>query len=177
MSIIPGLSDHNIVKCTVNSKPRVSKTAPRKTFLYRKADWASFKVYMQSFCHSFLSSYVGKSVEVLWTEFKEALNSGIQKFIPSKFSGNKKHLPCITQSIKREIKKRDRLYKNIIKSKDSKDRKAFLNSMHSVKKKIKTAYDRYLLDILGWDGESGEENQAFSRKKLFCFLKSSKTDV
>ena len=31
----------------------------------------------------------GKSVEVLWTEFKEALNSGIQKFIPTKFIGNK----------------------------------------------------------------------------------------
>ena len=27
------------------------------------------------------------------------------------------------------------------------------------------------------DGESGEENQAFSRKKLFSFLKSSKTDA
>ena len=25
VSIIPGLSDHNIVKCTVNSKPRVAK--------------------------------------------------------------------------------------------------------------------------------------------------------
>ena len=110
MSIIPGLSDHNIVKCTVNSKPRVAKTAPRKTF-YRKADWASFKVYMQSGCHSFVSSYEGKSAEVLWTEFKEALNSGILKFISSKFSGYKKNLPWITQSIKREIRKRDRLYK------------------------------------------------------------------
>ena len=113
-------------------------------------------VYMQSFCHSFLSSYEGKSVEVLWTEFnKEALNSGIQKFIPSKFSGNKKHLPWITQSIKREIRKRGRLYKKFTKSTDSKNRKAFLNSKHGVKKKIKTAYDKYLLDILGLDGESG----------------------
>ena len=95
-----------------------------------------------------LSSYEGKSVEVLWTEFKEALNSGIQKFIPSKFSGNEKHLPWITQSIKREIRKRDRLYKKFIKSKDSKDRKAFLNSKHGVKKKINTAYDKYLRSIL-----------------------------
>ena len=44
---------------------------------------------MQSFCRSFLSSCEGKSVEVMWTEFKEALNSGIQKFVPSKFAGNK----------------------------------------------------------------------------------------
>ena len=31
--IIPGLSDHNIVKCIVNSKPKVVKKAPRKTLL------------------------------------------------------------------------------------------------------------------------------------------------
>ena len=103
VSIIPGLSDHNIVKCTVNSKPKVTKKASRKTFLYRKADWVSFRDYMQPFCSSFLSSYEGKSVEALWTEFKEALNSGIEKFIPPKFTGNIKHLPWITQSIKREI--------------------------------------------------------------------------
>ena len=75
---------------------------------------------MQSFCSSFLLSYEGKSVEAMWTEFKEALNSGIEKFIPSKFTGKKKHLPWITQSIKREIRKRDRLYRNFLKSKDSK---------------------------------------------------------
>ena len=177
VSIIPGLSDHNIVKCIVNSKPKVVKKAPRKTLLYRKADWASLKVHMQSFCHSFLSSCEGKSVEVMWTEFKEALNSGIQKFVPSKFAGNKKHLPWITQAIKRELRKRDRLYNKFKKSKDSKDRKAFLNSKHGVKRKIKTAYEKYLLDILGLDGESGEQNQAFSRKKLFSFLKSSKSDA
>ena len=58
-----------------------------------------------------------------------------------------------------------------------KDRKAFLNSEHGVKRKIKIAYDKYLLDILGLDEKSGVENQAFSRKKLFSFLKSSKTDA
>ena len=86
------------------------------------------------------------------------------------------HLPWITQSIKREIRKRDSLYRKILKSKDSKDRKALLNSKHGVKRKIKTAY-KYLLDILGLEGNTGKENQVFSRKKLFSSLKSSKTDA
>ena len=72
VSIIPGLSDHDIVRCTVNSKPKVTKNSPRRTLLYRKADWASLKIYMRSFCDSFLSSYECKSVEVMRTEFKEA---------------------------------------------------------------------------------------------------------
>ena len=49
------------------------------------------------------------------------------------------------------------LYKKFKKSKDNKDRKAFLNSRHGVKRKIKTAYDKYLLCNIGLDGESGEE--------------------
>ena len=50
-------------------------------------------------------------------------------------------------------------------------RKAFLNSKHGVKRKIKLAHD-----FLGLNGESGEDSQTFSRKKLFSFLKSSRSD-
>ena len=52
-----------------------------------------------------------------------------------------------------------------------------MNNKHGVKRKIKTAYDNYLLDILGLEGDTGKENQVFSGKKLFSFLKSSKTDA
>ena len=119
--------------------------------------------------NSFVLSYEGKSVETLWLEFKEALSAGIGKFIPTKFVGQKKHLPWITQPIRREIRKRDRLYKKFKRSKAPKDRKTFLNSKHGVKTKIKMAYDKYLEDILGLNDDTG--NQPFCRKKLFAFLR------
>ena len=89
VSITPGLSGHDIVKFTTNTKSTEVKKAPRKTLLYREADWASLKVYMQSFCHSYLSSCGCKSVEVMWTEFKEALDSGIQNSFPQNLWGTK----------------------------------------------------------------------------------------
>ena len=70
------------------------------------------------------------------------------------------------QSIEKEIRKHDRLNKKFKKSQDNKDSKAFLNSKHGVKRNIKTAYDKHLLNILGLDGESGVEIQTFSRKIL-----------
>ena len=155
VNVIPGLSDHNIVKCLVDTKPASTKKAPRKVHLYRKADWVSLRAYMTEFCNSFVLSYEGKSVETLWLEFKEALNTGIQKFIPSKYAGQKKHLPWITQSIRREIRKRDRWYQKFKRSKDPKHRRSFLNSKHGVKQKIKLAYDKYLEDILGLNDETG----------------------
>ena len=114
-------------------------------------------------------------METLWLEFKEALNAGIGKFIPTKFVGQKKHLPWITQPIRREIRKRDRLYNKFKRSKAPKDRKAFLNTKHGVKTKIKMAYDKYLEDILGLNDDTG--NQPFCRKKLFGFLRCSHADA
>ena len=77
----------------VDTKPASTKKAPRKVHLYRKADWDSLKSYMKDFCNSFVLSYEGKSVETLWLEFKEALNAGIGKFIPTKFVGQKSICP------------------------------------------------------------------------------------
>ena len=79
-------------------------------------------MHMKDFCNSFVLSYEGKSVESLWLKFKGALNAGIGKFIPSKFVGRKKkHLSWITQPIRREIRKRDRLYRKFKRSKAPKN--------------------------------------------------------
>ena len=173
VSIIPGLSDHNIVKCIDDTKPKLTRKAPRKAHLYRKANWEDFRTHMQFFCDDFMY------FEQLWCDFKEALNGGINKFIPSRLVGRKRHLPWITQAIKREIRKRDHLFQKFKRSKDPKDRSAFLKSRHSVKQKIKAAHNKYLEDILGLKDQSGEDpsKSAFSRKKLFSFIKSSHTDT
>ena len=64
--------------------------------------------------------------------------------------------------------------KHLRDQKIKRDRRAFLNSKHGVKHKIKVAYDMYPEDILGLNEDSG--NQIFCRKKLFSFLKSSLAD-
>ena len=49
VNIIPGLSDHSIVKCIVDTKPTLTKKAPRKAYLFRKADVESLRTYMKDF--------------------------------------------------------------------------------------------------------------------------------
>ena len=46
---------------------------------------------MQFFCDDFMSQLEGKSVEQLWCDFEEALYGGINKFIPIRFIGRKRH--------------------------------------------------------------------------------------
>ena len=53
VNIMPGLSDHNIVKSEVSIKPKVTKQKPRRAHLYRRAVWGSFRSFMASFCSNF----------------------------------------------------------------------------------------------------------------------------
>ena len=75
---------------------------------------------------------------------------------------------------------RDHLYQKSKKSKDPKDRRTFLNSKHGVKQNINLAYNKYLEDILGLNDRVSQDPETcmsgFSRKKLFSFLKISRTD-
>ena len=54
VSILPGLSDHNIVSVEMNLKPRLLKIKPHQVFLYRKANWQLFRDKMEVFKNNFL---------------------------------------------------------------------------------------------------------------------------
>ena len=112
--------------------------------------------------------------------FKSTLHEGINKFIPSKLIGSKKHLPWVTNSIRRDIQKRDNLFKKFKKSKSVENRKKFLRAKHAVKRKIRLSHDNYLEDILGLNNPSDNPEDVgksdFSRKRLFSLLKNSKQD-
>ena len=73
VNVIPGLSDHSIVKCVIDTKLAFTNKALKKTYLYRNAYWESLRTYMKDFCNSFVLNYAGKSTETLWLEFKEKL--------------------------------------------------------------------------------------------------------
>ena len=178
VSIIPGLSDHNIVSCVVDISPKLVKQSRRKTFLYRRADWCSFREYMKIFCND-ISNLESRSIEDAWQEFKTALNEGISKYVHSKFISGKKDLLWITQSIKREIRRRDRLFQKLKKFKKPSDRKSFLNSKYLIKKKFKQAHDKYFKDLRGINDQQTSEEESkstFSRKKLFSIIKNSRQD-
>ena len=121
-----------------------------------------------------MSQLESKSVEQLWCDFREPLNGGIKTFIPSRYIGRKRHLPWISQAIKREIRKRDHLFKKIKRYQGSNKQKCLLERKHTVKQKIKAAHNNYSEDILGLNDQSAEDSSksAFSRKKLFNFIKS-----
>ena len=168
----PGLADHDMVSAESLLKPTTHKPKPRKTFIFKKADWPALKLKLKQFQESFIKSSPGKSVEVLWHDFTSTLNKLREECIPSKHIQGKSSLPWITQGIKRLIRKRDSLYTQYKKKGDQTVHDQFQALRQKIKKKIKTTYNGYLNDLLGLS----ENNKTCDRKKLFSFLKNSRRD-
>lgn len=177
---VAGISDHDIVHITSDVKPRLNKQKPRTVHLFRKANWVNFQEYIDSRSPSMFNDYHSKSIEELWTEFKNLIHEGINLFIPSKRLGSKPSLPWITQSIKRQIRKRDKLYVKMKKGSCPKVKQHYKNLRNKVKHEIKQAHTNYLeyvLEIQSGDPENPQTGQNFSRKKLFSTIKNAKQDT
>ena len=122
-----------------------------------------------------LGSFQESTVEEIWNALKTALDSGIQQFVPIKKLSSKRSLLWITQEIRRLMRKRDKLCHKQ-NSGSNKDRCHFKQVKHLMQRKIKTAHENYLADVLGVVSGDGDENYGFSSKKLFNLLKNSRQD-
>ena len=70
ITVIPGLSDHDIVLAQVNVKPEVTKQVPRNIPLYKKANWDQLKQSMRDFHLELVhSSLATTDVQSLWDKF------------------------------------------------------------------------------------------------------------
>ena len=127
---------------------------------------------MADFKDRFIAEHIGKPVDLLWTEFTEALEKFSSQCIPTKLVRGKSSLPWITQEIRRMIRKRDQLYRTFKKTGDQGKKSQFINLRKTIKSKIKSSHLMYLEGLLGLNQEASQCNS----KKLFSYFKNSRQD-
>ena len=153
-----------MANCTLS--PTTQKLKPRKVPLFRKADWPKFKSLMKDYQQKFMNSHLGRSVEELWNDFTSTLDTFSFQCIPVKTISGKKLLPWVTQAIRRQIRKRNRLYKQFKETGDQQIRNKFVAHRNSIKSKIKLSYETYLEGLLGLN----DENSVCDTKNFSHFL-------
>ena len=165
-----GISDHNAVLATVDTRPKLHYSPTRKIFQFRKADFDSMNLEALEFNSTFMMDNPSlRSVEENWKIFKDHLNYLINKFVPSKLSKNKRHLPWVSRDIKRLMRKRERLYK-IAREDPRKQHWASYNKLRNrVKKTVEEAHKDYV-NGLGNSLKSGES------KKFYSYIKLKRTE-
>ncbi|CAC5409211.1 unnamed protein product [Mytilus coruscus] len=80
------------------------------------------------------------SVEENWTQFKEAIETCIDRHIPKKKIGKHQDVPWMTIEIKRLLRKTQRLYNKSKKSKKSSHKEAFKNISSLIRNKLHKSY-------------------------------------
>ena len=103
-----GKADHDIVYVEYDIKAKHIQQAPRKIYLYKRADMDGLRDHLAHYRDSFLSyDHSHMSVNDMWVSFKSEIIAAIERFIPSKMTKTKYSSPWIDSSIKRLIKRRD----------------------------------------------------------------------
>ena len=104
-------ADHDIVYVEYDIKAKLFHEAPRKNYLYKRAGMDGLCDHLAWYRDSFLSSdHSHMSVNDMWVSFKSDVIAAIERFIPTKMTKTKYSSPWIDSSIKRLVKRRDRLH-------------------------------------------------------------------
>ena len=108
---IPGISNHMIIVADMDLKPQCSKKKPRKVYVYSKANWESVRRDINNFTEQYyIQEHPRRSVNENWNIFKVKLHETIDRYIPSRKTSSRNHLPWINTSICRMMRKKQRLY-------------------------------------------------------------------
>ena len=134
--------------------------------------------HLARFRDSFLSSdHSRMSVNDMWVSFKSEVLSAIERFIPSKMTKTKYSLPWIDSSIKRLIRKRDKLYFRARKSSSPDLKNHYKRFRAHVQKSIRDAYWKHVTNIFSLENDSPDPNcprKNEKAKKFWSFVKSLK---
>ncbi|XP_072014731.1 uncharacterized protein [Amphiura filiformis] len=166
-TVVPGISDHDgIPSVTINIKPKVNKSKPRKVFLYHKANQDQIKSDLTQLSQDFESMDVDQqTVDQLWSDFCDSINETMDKNIPSKFVSGSKISPWINGRIKRRLKQKQRAYNHANKTENPDDWDRFRSLRREVSKETRQVYRKYIRGVC-----------IQGNKKFWSFIKSLRND-
>ena len=81
-SIIPAISDHEIVIIDSIIRPKIAKAAKRKIYKWYSVDWIEINENLSQFKQTFLELAANRTVEENWQELKHHINTLINYKVP-----------------------------------------------------------------------------------------------
>ena len=111
------MSDHDIIITDAIIKPNYNKSRPQKRYLYSKAKWDELNQDIKKISAE-IEDMVKENTDIntIWETFKNRLHAAIDEHIPSKIFKKKNNVPWMTRSLKRMLRRKERLYRAAKKS-------------------------------------------------------------
>ena len=175
LDVCQGMSDHMILLTDVQVNVKLPKKKARKIYIYRKGNMDSVKDDMRKLLNELQGD---QSVEDLWNLFTSKLLSSIKKNIPSKMMSERWNIPWMTNSVRRMIRKKQRLYNKAKRTRREEDWKIFKSLRNAIKAELTKAHNDYVLGLLDIKESNDETVQSYSvSKKFWSYIRSKRKDV
>ena len=167
--VIPGLSDHDAVLVKFSHRVHINKKQPRKVPLYKNANWDAirqdFSVMSEEYLQ--LNSVSHMSVEEIWHYFHDHVMNSVNKHVPSKVLSTRFHLPWLTVTVKRLIRKKQRVYNRARRYQRECDWKEYKILRYKIRNQLRDLHKNHLTKVI-----SSENN----KKPLWHYIKSKRQD-
>ena len=176
VQVIPGISDHEAVLIESSLRPMKTKIPAREVYQYNKADFTSLKNGLKDMEKELIElKESNQPVEKIWTTFKTAFLKLMEKHIPKRtIRGNKTRKPWIDRKVKTSIRRRNKLYSRMKKTKNAADIRKYKESKRKVQKAERNSYWNYINNIIEvGDDQNGPPNK---QKRFWNYIKSLKKD-
>ena len=174
IDILPGFADHDIVCVDIEMGSEISKQNPREIYLYHRADWGSIKEDLISLLNSSdFSSTDTKTVNDLWTKFKDTILHSMRLHIPYKLTRTRCDLPWLTSDIRKKIRKRNKLYRQYKRSHLPEVRSRFLQLKSDIQRQMRQSHDAYISRLIT-DSEDG--TSSINPKRFWSYIKKLRKD-
>ena len=149
ITITDGIADHFNVVIDLDIAPKVKRRAKRKIFIRKKADTDNIKKAMDKFQQEYFDP-VNQSLGVneKWEFIRDNLTSIMNRFVPSKMSSSRYNLPWFNSTLRKQCRKKQKLYNKAEKSCNSSDWDVFTAERRSFKKNLRTARSKYYSEYL-----------------------------
>ena len=163
---VPGLSDHDAVLINLQTLLYVIKQNPRKIHLYKQADWEKIREKLSNTSDLYfdLNSTSSRSVDENWSFFVQNFQQIVSDHVPTKILGRRTHLPWMSGTLKRLIRKKLRVYNKARLSCCEMDYKALKKE---VKHMLKSHHKTYLMDMISSPND---------KKSLWRYIKAQRQE-
>ena len=178
----PGVSDHDMIMFNFFVKPERLVSRARKIYLCHKADLASLKQSINDVYSELISRRTYDCVDNLWFFSKNTLYKLIDGFVPFKYAKTNSNLRWVNARIRKEIRKKERLFKRAKRSGSHVDSVNFKAQRKKVKHITKKAHDDYVNSYILNDVDQNHKRfwkyikaKRFSNTSMKCLIKNGHT--
>ncbi|CAG2197687.1 unnamed protein product [Mytilus edulis] len=148
-------------------KPLKPKPVRRKIFLWKKAEIHNIKEDLQNFITTF-KNIKDRSVESLWQAFKTAVQTTIEKRVPTKMTLGRNTHPWINTTIRRKINQKQKAHKKARKTKKKRDKDRYKRLQQEVQWEVRQANKKYMEEV--------SSDYRDNAKKFWSYIKSKATN-